>query len=139
MKKPVIVAIIAIALFGLMGVSVIAETIATNNERVTEYWQGKVLTATFRAGLCYTKAGDAKGVLILRHSNGQEDSYHLYGTVKDGKFDLRHSSGHHFYGDLPDRDTLQGKVKLAKSISLSLSGKRKVNAPLLAPDCAPPK
>lgn len=113
------------------------ETTTSGPEHETEYWQGKVLTATFRAGMCFAPDGNAKGVLILRHSNGNEDVYHLYGTMKNNQFDLSHSSGHFFSGQLIEPDKLKGKVKLNKGITLSMEGKRTKNVRLDAEDCAP--
>lgn len=112
------------------------QTTTSGPDHTTEYWQGKVLTATFRAGMCFTPHGQAKGVLILRHSSGNEDTYHLYGTMRNGEFDLYHGSGHHFYGTLSG-NSLKGKAKLNRGITLSLKGKRTENVTLKAEDCAP--
>lgn len=114
-----------------------AETIVSNPEVRTEYWQGKVLTATFRAGMCFARDGQARGVLLLRHSSGQVDEYHLYGKISGDEFELSHSSGHIFKGRLVTPDRMEGRVKLKHSISLSLKGERIQNVPLLAEDCAP--
>lgn len=113
------------------------ETTISNGMKTTELWEGKALSARFKVGMCYTKKGQAWGVLILRHRNGQEDTYHLYGTLKDGHFDLSHSSGHVMRGDITGRDTMEGKARLKNGLSLTLSGKRYVNVPLKASDCAP--
>ena len=112
------------------------EIMRSGPEHTTEYWQGKVLTASFRAGMCFSPNGQARGVLILRHSNGNEDTYHLHGTITNGEFNLSHSSGHHFYGTLSD-NSISGKAKLNRGITLSLKGKRTRNVPLKAQDCAP--
>lgn len=130
--------IMAFALFGMSTASIAGPpTTSTGPEHVTELWEGKVLTATFRTGMCFSPDGKARGVLILRHANGNEDVYHLYGTIKNNSFDLSHSSGHFFNGRLTGRDTMEGKVKLNNGLKLSLEGKRIQDAPLLAKDCAP--
>lgn len=112
-------------------------TIETGPDVTTELWDGKVLTATFRAGMCFEKDGRARGVLLLRHSNGQEDTYHLYGALRDDEFYLSHTSGHVFSGKLASPEKMEGKVKLANGLRLSLKGVRHKNVPLAASDCAP--
>lgn len=114
-----------------------SETITSGNGQITELWEGKVLTARFRAGMCFGTDGKAKGVLLLRHANGQEDVYHLYGTIKNNAFNLSHSSGHYFNGHLKGPDSMEGNVKLSNGLKLSLKGKRIRDARLMAPDCAP--
>ncbi len=111
--------------------------IKSGKKQATELWEGKVLTAKFRAGMCFEPDGKARGVLILTHRNGNEDVYHLYGTMKDNKFELSHSSGHYFSGSLENPDQMEGKVKLSNSMKMSLKGSRKKNVTLKAPDCAP--
>lgn len=113
------------------------ETIATHNGLTTELWQGKALTATFRVGICYTAKGKANGVLLLKHRNGQVDTYHLNGTLKNNEFYLTHSSGHKITGSLTGPGGMQGKARLANGLSLGLKGERIRNAPLAAADCAP--
>ncbi len=113
------------------------ETTATGAEHVTELWEGKALAASFRVGMCHNAKGDAKGVLLLRHANGQEDVYHLYGTLKNNEFSLAHSSGHTFTGRLTGYDRMEGKARLKNGLRLALSGKRILNARLAASDCAP--
>lgn len=113
------------------------ETVRSGSGEVTELWTGKVLTATFRAGMCFRTDGKARGVLILRHANGQEDSYHLYGHIRDNAFDLTHTSGHSFTGRLTGPGTMEGRVKLKNGLSLNLEGKRARDVPLAADDCAP--
>lgn len=127
--------IAALTLYGLPAFA--SGEISTGNGQITELWQGKVLTASFRAGMCFDPLGKARGVLILRHKNGQEDTYHLYGTIKNNAFDLSHSSGHYFTGRLTGPDSMEGKVKLSNGLKLGLEGRRIQNAKLLAPDCAP--
>lgn len=112
-------------------------TIRSGPQVSTELWEGKVLTATFRAGMCFEADGKARGVLILRHAKGQEDVYHLYGTMHDNEFSLSHSSGHKFSGSLENPEKMEGKVKLGNGIRLSMKGIRRKNVPLAAPDCAP--
>ena len=104
---------------------------------VTELWTGKVLTATFRAGMCFGADGGARGVLILRHANGQEDTYHLYGHIRANAFDLSHSSGHSFTGRLTGPGSMEGRVKLKNGLALNLEGTRERDVPLAADDCAP--
>lgn len=113
-----------------------AATIKSGPDVSTERWEGKVLTAKFRAGMCFEKNGKARGVLILRHANGNEDTYHLYGTQKNNHFDLAHSSGHHFTGTLSSTD-IKGTARIKNGPKLGLSGKRIRNVPLAAEDCAP--
>lgn len=111
--------------------------IKTGPDGVTELWEGKVLTATFRAGMCFDAKGRARGVLVLRHASGQEDVYHLYGTIKNNAFELSHGSGHTFNGTLTGPDKMEGKVRLKSGMRLSLEGKRSRDVPLAAEDCAP--
>ena len=121
----------------LPGISRAADAIVTGPGERTELWTGRVLTAKFRAGMCFEDNGKARGVLILRHANGNEDAYHLYGHIRNDTFELSHSSGHHFAGRLVSPDEMEGSVKISKGPKLSLSGKRVLNAPLAASDCAP--
>ena len=102
----------------------------------SEMWEGRVLGATFRAGVCYNARGKARGVLLLTHASGQTDTYHLDGSLSGGKFELRHGSGHVFSGSLDSSTTMRGKVKLANGLRLSLKGRR-VFGRRLAADCAP--
>lgn len=113
------------------------KTITSGPGEVTELWTGKVLTATFRAGMCFGADGKARGVLILRHANGQEDTYHLYGGIRANAFDLTHSSGHSFTGRLTGPRSMEGRVRLKNGLSLSLEGERALDVPLVAEDCAP--
>lgn len=96
-----------------------------------------MLTASFRAGMCFEPNGKARGVLILRHSNGQEDVYHLYGTMRNNEFFLSHGSGHEFRGTLVNPERMEGKVRLANGMRLSLRGERHRHVSLAAEDCAP--
>lgn len=112
-------------------------TTRTGDGHVTELWQGKVLTARFRAGMCFEPGGKARGVLLLTHSNGQTDPYHLYGTIKNNAFELSHSSGHYFSGRLTGKKSMEGKVRLKSGMKLNLEGERILDVPLLAEDCAP--
>lgn len=114
-----------------------ADTIVTGPGVRTERWSGRVLTAKFRAGMCFEANGKARGVLILRHANGNEDVYHLYGHYNNDAFELTHSSGHHFAGELTGPDSMKGSVKINRGPRLSLSGKRVLDVPLAASDCAP--
>lgn len=124
---------------GLCGSALAADagTISTGPGVITEYWDGRVLTASFRAGMCFEADGKARGVLILRHSSGKEDVYHLYGAIKNNEFTLRHGSGHEFTGSLNDGGTMEGKVRLANGMRISLKGERHRHAVLAAEDCAP--
>lgn len=112
-------------------------TIKTGDGVVTELWDGKVLTATFRAGMCFEPTGVTRGVLILRHANGKEDVYHLNGVTLNGEFELSHASGHEFKGEFSGPDKMKGKVKLANGLRVSLKGERHRDVPLAAEDCAP--
>lgn len=113
------------------------ETVVSGPVVTTELWEGKALTASFRVGICYRPDGQAQGVLLLKHKNGNVDTYHLYGTLKNNEFSLRHSSGHRIVGTLPDRGRMKAKATLGNGWRLSLSGKRRHNVPLAASDCAP--
>lgn len=112
-------------------------TVVTGPKYRTELWRGKVLSASFRAGMCFAPNGYAKGVFILRHANGDEDVYHVKGHWENDEFYLEHGSGHKFSGRLGDDGSVKGKVRLNKGISLNMSGKRKLNVRLIAHDCAP--
>ena len=114
-----------------------AEVIRSGSGEVTELWSGKVLSASFKAGMCFDAQGKARGVLKLRHANGQVDVYHLYGTIRDNQFDLAHSSGHFFSGRLNEPLRMSGQVRLRNGLKLSLEGQRELDAPLLRSDCAP--
>ncbi len=96
------------------GVSRAADAIVTGPGVRTELWTGRVLTAKFRAGMCFEDNGKARGVLILRHANGNEDAYHLYGHIRNDTFELSHSSGHHFAGRLVSPDEMEGSAKISK-------------------------
>lgn len=140
MRKLFILSLLAIGLiYTGMPVAVYAEEglVKSDEALTTEYWEGKVLTARFRAGMCFQKDGKARGVLILTHRNGNEDVYHLYGTHRGTYFDLSHSSGHYFNGQRTGPDTMEGQVKLSNGMKMKLKGSRKQNVSLKAPDCAP--
>lgn len=113
------------------------EIIKPGSGEITELWEGKALTARFRVGMCFDALGNARGVLLLRHSNGQEDTYHLYGTIKNNEFNLSHSSGHSFKGRLTSPTSMEGKAKLKNGLGLNLFGQRMRDVELAAPDCAP--
>ena len=131
------------ALFAALAAPVFAgepsapRTITSGPGEVTELWTGRVLTATFRAGMCFSADGKARGVLLLRHANGQEDTYHLSGSIRANAFDLSHSSGHSFTGRLTGPRSMEGRVRLKNGLRLSLEGERTPDVPLLAEDCAP--
>lgn len=131
-----LVSIMALCM-ALSPVPSVSETIRSSAQERTEFWEGKVLTASFRAGMCFSRDGKARGVLILRHANGQEDPYHLYGTIRNNEFDLSHSSGHHFAGKLVDAGKMEGRIRLGNGMKWSVKGSRKVDVPLKGPDCAP--
>lgn len=114
-----------------------AKIIRSGPAERTEQWEGKALTATFRVGMCFSPRGKARGVLILRHANGNEDQYHLYGTINNNVFALSHSSGHYMSGELTGPDSMEGKIRLKNGLRLSLRGRRVQDAPVLAEDCAP--
>lgn len=127
-----------ILLFVLVASPVLAqETIKTGPGITTELWEGKALTAHFRVGICYKPDGQAQGVLVLKHRSGNQDIYHLYGTLKNNEFYLTHSSGHKISGQLTGPTEMKGKARLSSGIKLNLSGKRYPNTPLIAADCAP--
>lgn len=134
-------ALLGLALTAFLAAPVLAEPtlIRPDAGEVTELWEGRAFTARFKVGMCFNAIGKARGVLLLRHANGQEDTYHLYGTIRDNEFNLSHSSGHTFRGHLVSPDAMEGKAKLKNGLSLTLSGKRIRDVELAAPDCAPLK
>lgn len=109
---------------------------AASPDEKTELWQGTVLGARFRTGVCFAPNGSARGVLLLTHRNGQTDVYHLYGHLAGNAFELRHGSGHVFRGSLFSDGRMEGRVRLSGGLSMSLSGARTPNV-RLAGDCAP--
>lgn len=117
--------------------SAVPDTTSGGDNFHTEEWQGQVLTATFRAGMCFGDDGKARGVLLLRHANGQQDTYHLSGQWTGNSFSLGHGSGHSFTGEITSRTTMKGRVKLKNGMGFNLKGDRKLNVPLLTEDCAP--
>ena len=134
--KNIFLVLLAMALVPGQCLSAFAKSPAPGE--VGELWHGKVLTATFRAGMCFDASGKARGVLLLRHRNGQQDAYHLYGTIKNNNFSLSHSSGHLFTGKLTGSKNMEGKVRLANGMTLNLQGERLQNAKLDGDDCSPP-
>ncbi|MBR4741785.1 MAG: hypothetical protein IK079_02645 [Desulfovibrio sp.] len=102
----------------------------------TELWSGSIYTSTFRCGICTRPDGQARGVLLLKTMFGQVDVYHLYGSIKNGKMDLRHSSGHHVQGVVTGPESVKGTITLGTGRVISFTGKRKLNVPLTA-DCSP--
>lgn len=134
--RKICIALILLILFAHFE-ALAAEAIVTGKNEMTELWEGKALTASFRVGICHDKKGKAKGVLLLRHANGQEDTYHLYGTLRDNEFFLSHSSGHTFSGAITGAMSMKGKAKLKNGLRLTLKGKRTKDVPLAASDCAP--
>lgn len=129
--------LLCLNIFLLAGSASAQETVESSPEQTTELWEGKALTANFRVGICYRPDGRAQGVLLLKHRSGQEDVYHLYGTVKNNEFYLSHSSGHKLSGSLTGPESMQGKAKLKSGLTLKLSGKRQRDVRLSAADCAP--
>ncbi|MBQ7608617.1 MAG: hypothetical protein IJU76_11705 [Desulfovibrionaceae bacterium] len=103
----------------------------------TELWTGSILTSTFRCGFCFTQSGKARGVLLLKTAFGQIDEYHLYGSMKNGHLDVRHSSGHHVTGHIVDKKHVKGSIQLGSGRKFSFSGKRETNVRLVPEDCAP--
>lgn len=136
-RTKIVAAAFFLAIVTQGGPGLCADTLVTGPGVRTEMWNGRVLTAKFRAGMCFEANGKARGVLILRHANGNEDVYHLYGHYNNNAFELSHSSGHHFAGEITGPDSMKGSVKISKGPRLSLSGKRTVDVPLAASDCAP--
>lgn len=128
---------LVLSLCGVCPVLAAEATTISDANHTTELWEGKALTAHFRVGMCHDKKGKAWGVLELRHATGQEDIYHLYGTLRNNEFNLHHSSGHFLSGRLGDDGTMKGKAKLKNGLRMSLSGSRRLNVPLAAEDCAP--
>ncbi|MDE5831428.1 MAG: hypothetical protein K2H64_00310 [Desulfovibrio sp.] len=127
------------ALYSAAPASAAEDTIVSGPRYRTELWNGKILTATFRAGMCFAPNGYAKGVFILRHSNGDEDVYHVKGHWQNDEFTVEHGSGHKFSGQFVSDSKIKGKVKLNKGMTLNMSGNRTHNVRLIAHDCAPLK
>lgn len=102
----------------------------------TEVWEGKVLSATYRVGMCTRADGTVRGVFLLTHRSGETDVYHLNGSVRDHSLTARHHSGHELTADLRDPSTVRGKMRLKNGMSFSLDARRHPNAPV-TDDCAP--
>ena len=103
----------------------------------TELWTGTIYTSSFRCGFCTTKSGKARGVLLLKTVFGQVDEYHLYGTMRDGHLDVRHSSGHHVKGKIVSSTRVKGTITLGSGKTIAFKGKRKTGVRLKFSDCAP--
>ncbi|MCR4666830.1 MAG: hypothetical protein K5657_06000 [Desulfovibrio sp.] len=102
-----------------------------------ELWSGSIYTSTFRCGFCFARDGRARGVLLLKTLFGQVDEYHLYGTIRNGHVDVRHSSGHHVVGDILSDNSIKGQITLGTGKVISFKGKRSTEARLAQDDCAP--
>ena len=103
----------------------------------TELWSGSIYTSTFKCGFCFSQNGKARGVLQLKTFYGQVDTYHLYGTIKNNKVDLRHSSGHHVQGEILSDQAVKGSITLGTGRTIDFKGQRKQGVRLAKSDCAP--
>ncbi len=98
---------------------------------VGELWTGSIYTSTFQAGACFAPDGRIRGVLLLKLSNGQVDTYHFHGTISDeGIINTFHKSGHNFVGKFIDEQNISGKATLSNGFSTTLAGKRLKNVQL---------
>ncbi len=102
----------------------------------TELWTGKVLSATFKAGICTRPNGAVRGVFWLRHANGDVDVYHVYGFRNGEEVEVRHPSGHIFRARVTPDGNLSGKVRIKNRIGLTMKGSSQRDVPL-SDDCAP--
>ncbi len=108
-----------------------------SKETYGELWSGKLYTSTYRAGVCTSKEGKMRGVLLLKLSNGQVDVYHFYGS-KDGQniMYLYHNYGHRFVGHYVNDREVAGEITLKNGFSVKLTGQRTQNV-LLTERCGP--
>ncbi len=98
---------------------------------IGEKWTGSIYTSTFEAGACFFPDGRVRGVLLVKLSNGQVDTYHFQGTMEnDGTIITTHKSGHRFVGKFVDETNISGKVTLSNGFSTTLDGKRLQNVHL---------
>jgi len=104
--------------------------------KIQEIWQGKIYTSTYRAGVCIDVKGQIQGVLKLRTSKGDVDTYHFFGHIKNGKIFAKHSSGHIFKGKFISDSKVGGKITLKSGYKVALKGKRLKNVQLTT-SCAP--
>ncbi len=104
----------------------------------TELWEGKVLSATFAAGICTKPGGAVRGVFLLTHRSGDTDVYHVYGYRDGNMVEVRHPSGHVFRAEVAPDGTLEGRARIKNRISLTLKGRSTPGVPL-SDDCAPLK
>lgn len=110
---------------------------AGTQDVLRELWTGTLYTATFRIGVCVTQAGDLRGVVLLRHSTGAVDVYHIYGRVDNGVITARHSSGHVFDGHFDGDNRVKLTVTLKGGRVLQMDGDR-IRNPDLRPDTCRP-
>lgn len=107
------------------------------DDALRELWTGTLYTATFRMGVCVTHAGVLRGVLLLRHKNGDEDVYHVHGTVDNGHIRARHNSGHVFEGYFVGEDRVHLNVTLKGGRILHLEGVRIRDPAMRLDTCRP--
>ncbi len=119
-----------------LGLLLLGTNVWAMEKETKELWSGSIYTSTFRFGICYTKSGQARGVLHLTTLYGQTDEYHFYGQMKNGSLDLRHSSGHHAVGEIIAADRVKGTITLGTGRKVNFKGKRAVGVSL-TDDCAP--
>ncbi len=102
----------------------------------TELWEGNVLSATFKAGICTRPNNGVRGVFLLTHKNGDTDVYHVYGYREGSFVAVRHAAGPIFRAEVAPAGTLEGKARIRNRVSLTLKGKSTSGVPL-TDDCAP--
>ncbi len=96
-----------------------------------EIWTGSIYTSTFEAGACFAEDGRVRGVLLVKLSNGQVDTYHFQGTMdSNGVIYTTHKSGHSFVGKFQDEHNISGEVTLSNGFSTTLDGRRLQNVQL---------
>lgn len=101
-----------------------------------EVWEGKMYSSTFRAAMCVAPDGRARGVLLLRRSSGEVDTYHFYGEEKDGVIAVAHSSGHRLEARHTAPATVRGALRLANGMKISFDAAL-TEAGRVSEECAP--
>ena len=101
-----------------------------------EVWSGKLYSSTYRAGVCLGEDGGLRGVLYLRTSSGQVDTYHFIGRHDQGRVLARHHSGHEFQGQLDNNTEVSGTIILSNGFKIKLTGQREAQAQLTE-NCGP--
>lgn len=127
---------LAVLLLGCVcGLAVDAAAGADTTER-SEVWEGKMYSSTFRVAMCVAPDGKARGVLLLRRRSGDVDTYHFYGTERNGVIAVSHSSGHKLEARQTSPTSVQGKLRLANGMKFSFDAVRNTSG-RVSDDCAP--